>query len=197
MIIYIVGISCVGKTTIGKMLADKIGFTFFDLNEEIEKYYKKPIKRIQDESFVMDEFRDKASVVLDRLFSKSTDTNTVIAGTPAGLKFAYLRVYKKHKAKKDLFSIYIKDSPENILNRLTFYDMDSNPITVEMDPFREILYLKELKADYNYFKSSYQRADLEINIENIPLKDLPDLIVKELQKHKIVETANIQSEQSR
>ncbi|MFA5462851.1 MAG: shikimate kinase [Dysgonamonadaceae bacterium] len=68
MIIYIVGISCVGKTTIGKMLADKIGFTFFDLNEEIEKYYKKPIKRIQDESFVMDEFRDKASVVLDRLF---------------------------------------------------------------------------------------------------------------------------------
>ncbi|MFA5462850.1 MAG: hypothetical protein WC265_02110 [Dysgonamonadaceae bacterium] len=75
--------------------------------------------------------------------------------------------------------------------------MDSNPITVEMDPFREILYLKELKADYNYFKSSYQRADLEINIENIPLKDLPDLFIKELQKHKIVETANIQSEQSR
>ncbi len=31
MIIYLVGISCVGKTTIGKMLADKISFSFFDL----------------------------------------------------------------------------------------------------------------------------------------------------------------------
>jgi shikimate kinase len=28
MILYIVGISCVGKTTIEKMLAEKIGFSF-------------------------------------------------------------------------------------------------------------------------------------------------------------------------
>jgi len=49
MIIYIVGISCVGKTTIGKMLAEKIGFSFYDLDEEIQNYYQKPIERIQDE----------------------------------------------------------------------------------------------------------------------------------------------------
>jgi len=196
MIIYIVGISCVGKTTIGKMLADKIGFAFFDLNEEIEKYYKKPIERIQDEFPTIDGFRKKASVVLDQLLTKHADTDTVIAGTPSGLMFSYLSVYKKHKAKTNLLSIHIKDSPENILNRLTFYDKDSNPITVEMDGFKEILYLKELNADYNSFKRSYKRADLEVNIENIPLKDLPDLIIKELQKHKIVTTANIQSKQS-
>jgi len=32
MILYLVGISCVGKTTVGKMLAEKIGFSFFDLD---------------------------------------------------------------------------------------------------------------------------------------------------------------------
>ena len=53
MIIYFVGISCVGKTTIGKMLADKISYKFFDLDMEIEKYYGKPIERIQDECFSM------------------------------------------------------------------------------------------------------------------------------------------------
>ena len=49
MIIYIVGISCVGKTTIGRMLAEKINYSFFDLDDEIESYYQKPIERIQDE----------------------------------------------------------------------------------------------------------------------------------------------------
>ena len=33
MIIYLVGMNCVGKTTIGRMLAETIGFTFFDLDQ--------------------------------------------------------------------------------------------------------------------------------------------------------------------
>ena len=42
MILYLlVGISCVGKTTIGKMLADKISFSFFDLDLKIEDCYGK------------------------------------------------------------------------------------------------------------------------------------------------------------
>ncbi len=63
MIIYLVGIGCVGKSTIGKMISEKIGFTFFDLDREIEIYYKKPIERLQ-------EYREKGSVVLDNLLSK-------------------------------------------------------------------------------------------------------------------------------
>lgn len=39
MILYLVGISCVGKTTIGKMLAKNIDFPFFDLDIEIQNYY--------------------------------------------------------------------------------------------------------------------------------------------------------------
>ncbi len=88
MIIYLIGISCVGKTTIGKMLAEKIGFSFFDLDEEIQNYYEKPIERIQDECLTMNGYREKASVVLDKLFSKNVDS--VISGTPSGLKFSYL-----------------------------------------------------------------------------------------------------------
>ena len=58
MIIYLVGISCVGKTTIGRMLAEKINYSFFDLDEEIEKYYQKPIERMQDEWLKMNGYRD-------------------------------------------------------------------------------------------------------------------------------------------
>jgi shikimate kinase len=180
MIIYLVGISCVGKTTIGKMLAKKLSFSFFDLDEEIERYYKKPIERIQDESFSMNGFRKKGSIVLDDLFSR--DINCIISGTPSGLKFYYLQVYKKHKVNKDLYSIYIKDSCDNVLDRLTFYDKDSNPITERLDDTKKKLYLNEIKADYNYFRDSYSRADFTIDINNIGLNDIPDLIINELQK---------------
>ena len=174
MIIYLVGISCVGKTTIGKMLAEKIGYSFFDLDEEIQNHYKKPIERIQDECLTMNGYREKASIVLDKLFSRNVDS--VISGTPSGLKFSYLQVYKQHK-DKDLFSICLNDSFENILDRLTFYDKDSNPIDEKLDETKKKRYLKEIRADYNYFKDSYKRADFQINIYDMKLEKIPEMII--------------------
>jgi len=175
MIIYIVGISCVGKTTIGKMLAERIGYSFFDLDEEIQNYYEKPIERIQDECLTINGYREKASIVLDKLFSKNI--NSVISGTPSGLKFSYLQVYKRHK-DKELISVFLNDSFENVLNRLTFYDKDSNPITEILNESKKKRYLKKIKADYNYFKDSYNRADFQINIEDINLDNIPEMIIK-------------------
>lgn len=177
MIIYLVGISCVGKTTIGKLLAEKVGFSFFDLDEEIENYYKKPIERIQDECLTINGYREKASVVLDNLLSKNIDV--VISGTPSGLKFSYLQVYKRHK-EKELISICLNDSFENILNRLTFYDKDSNPITVKLDESKKKSYLKKIRTDYNYFKDSYKRADFQVNIENIKLENIAEMITDQI-----------------
>ena len=105
------------------MLAEKIGYSFYDVDSEIEKYFKKPIERIQDECLTMYEYRQKASVVLDMLFSKNI---SVISGTPAGLKFAYLKVYKKHR-EKNLLSVCLTDSFENVLERLTFFDKEVKP----------------------------------------------------------------------
>lgn len=187
MIIYLVGISCIGKSTIGKMLADKIGYSFFDLDEEIQNYYKKPIERIQDECLTMNGYREKASIVLDKLFSKNTDS--VISGTPSGLKFSYLQVYKRHK-DKELISICLNDSFENVLDRLTFYDKDSNPITERLDESKKKRYLKEIRADYNYFRDSYKRADFQVNIENIRLEKIPEMIIEEIGLNEIMPAAN-------
>ncbi len=178
MIIYLVGISCVGKTTIGKMLAEKIGYTFYDLDEEIENYYKKPIEQIQDDCLTINGYREKASIVLEILFSKNIDS--VISGTPAGLKFPYYQVYERHK-DKDLFSICLNDSFENVLDRLTFYDRDSNLITEILDESKKELYLREIQLDYNYFKDSYKRADFQIDIRNVRLENISEMILEKIR----------------
>jgi shikimate kinase len=139
----------------------------------------------------MDEFRDKASVVLNKLFLKVD--NLVIAGTQTGLKYSYLRVYKKHKKSKDIISIHILDRPENVLKRLTFYDKDSKPREILIDDSNKKAYLKEIIGDYNYYKNSYKRADLEINIENVNLENIPDLIIIKL--NEFIASANVISYQ--
>lgn len=40
MIIYLVGISCVGNTTIGRMLAKKLDFSFYGLDLIIGRKYQ-------------------------------------------------------------------------------------------------------------------------------------------------------------
>ena len=180
MKIYIVGISCVGKTTIGKLLDDYMDFSFYDLDTEVEAYYQKPIEVLQNECLTMNGYRQKASVVLDLLLK--TPENAVISGVPSGLRDAYLQVYKKNKRVIDIKSVTIMDTPENIVNRLTFYDVNSKLLDIELDEDKKKKYLKKILGDWNYFKKSLSRADLQINIENVSLTQVPGLIVDELNK---------------
>ncbi|MDD5076982.1 MAG: shikimate kinase [Sphaerochaetaceae bacterium] len=182
--------SCVGKTTIGSMLAEKIGFTFLDIDEMIQEFYQKPIERIQEECLTMYEFRKRGSIVLDQILTRYIDS--VVSGTPAGLKFSYLNVYKRHKQDKALYSIHLYDSFEHVVNRLVFYDKDSNRIIEHMDEAKRRRYLHEIKSDYNYFAGSYKKADFQINIEQVKLEDIPNLIIEELRQRNIIPQSAVQ-----
>jgi hypothetical protein len=45
--VSLVGVSCVGTTTIGRILADRRGWPFLDLDEEIERHFGLSIERLQ------------------------------------------------------------------------------------------------------------------------------------------------------
>ena len=79
MKILLFGVSNVGKTTIGKLLAEKIKFSFYDLDDEIKKYYG-----ITLEEFVHTEnlrWRDqKRGQIINKILK--LDENMVLAITP-------------------------------------------------------------------------------------------------------------------
>ncbi len=50
MHIFLTGVSCVDKSTLGKLLAERVDLPFFDLDDEIEKYFGATIERLQTTS---------------------------------------------------------------------------------------------------------------------------------------------------
>ena len=64
-------------------------------------------------------------------------------------------------------TVAIHDTPENIMERITFYDIDSRRIEKHLTDEERRLYLKEIKADISYFKRPYERADLHVTIAGL------------------------------
>ena len=161
MRVSLVGVSCVGTTTIGRTLAGRRGWPFFDLDDEIERHFGVSIERLQARFLTGYSYRKECAVVLELIATANPDC--VIALPPSGLRDAFLRVIRRVPC----VTVAVHDTPENILERITFYDIDSRPIEKHLTGEERILYLKEIKADISYFKRSYERADLQVTITGL------------------------------
>jgi len=74
---------------------------------------------------------------------------------------AYWKVVNK---TRDAIIIVLRDIAENILDRITFYDIDSRPVPMYLTDREKGLYLREIKRDIAYFSRSFRRADLSVDI---------------------------------
>ena len=100
-------------------------------------------------------------MVLERVATANPDC--VIALPPSGLRDAFLRVVRRVAG----VTVAVHDTPENILERITFHDIDSRRIDKQLTGEERILCLKDIKADISYFKRSYERADLHVTITGL------------------------------
>jgi len=171
MKIFLIGIACIGKSTIGIELAKDIGYKFFDLDIEIEKYFEKPISHLKSQFLTEYSFREKASIALKKIIEENENENYIVALPPSGLHDWY---YKKIK-KTDSIVIALNDKPENILKRITFYDDDSNLIQKQLTDKEKKLYLKEIKEDRKYYRRFYKKANYQIDIRDL---DVPGSVQK-------------------
>ena len=65
---------------------------------------------------------------------------------------------------QDATIVVLEDTAENILKRITFYDIDSRPIRRNLTDREKSLYLREIRKDIAYFSRSFQKAHLCVDI---------------------------------
>ena len=163
MRVFLTGVSCVGKTTIGIKLATLMDVRFFDLDKEVETFFGTSIERLQNRFRTTHSFRDEAAKALAHLTARPESRDSVIALPPSGLMGGYLRVIKKSTG----ITVAIRDRPENILERITFYDLDSKPIERVLTHDEKQDYLKEIRRDISYFGKTYNRAHLQVDVSGM------------------------------
>ncbi len=161
MRIFIAGVACVGKTTVGERLAALLGYRFFNVDSEIERYFNTPLARLQNRCLTAYSFSLKAAEVLKHILSRPDSADCVIALPPSGLLRGYWKVVK---TVRDSRIVVLDDTPENILKRITFYDDDSQSIEKTLSDREKRLYLKDIREDITYFRRSYERAHLWVDI---------------------------------
>jgi len=180
------GVSCVGKTSIGAILASRLGCQFYDLDVEIERFFKTSIEQLRNKLLTGESFRSEASRVLMHILENPESRNCVIALPPSGLMGRYLRVLKRAGGTIAVLT----DKPENILNRITFYDVESHPIEKQLTEGEKLIYLREIKKDITYYRKSYDRVDFRVDISGMSAEEAAEKVQQSLKSFLSNETKN-------
>jgi shikimate kinase len=124
MIVFIIGMPGVGKTTIGKRWSKEHHIKFSDLDIFIENYYQKSINQIIAHEGEK-KFRELEHIVLNHLI-QTTNSDIIVScggGTPC---------FHNNIALMNLHgsTIYIKNTIENIVENL-WNDTQSRPLLIK------------------------------------------------------------------
>jgi shikimate kinase len=160
--IVLVGLSGAGKSTVGALVAQKLGRTFLDFDAEIERREGMPIAQIfgergeagfrQLEHKLTEELKDLGNMVVAPGAGWIADPQNVAVLRPPAM-FVYLRV-----------------RPDAALKRLAGV-VGGRPLLNHPDPLGELAKLFEAR------RVAYQASDFEIGTETLTPQQVADQIV--------------------
>ncbi len=155
--IFLVGFMGAGKTTVGRLLAEKLGFAFLDLDEEIQKEVGLSIREIFER---MGEaaFRDMESRMLRRLAAIDNVVVALGGGT-------FVREENRQRVRQLGISVWLDCPIEIILRRVE--GKADRPLYRSAEQMRE-LWRARLPA--------YRQADLRVDAG----EEEPEAIVQQI-----------------
>lgn len=162
--IFLVGFMGAGKTTVGRILARKLGYRYCDADKVIETKAGKTVSDIFS-AFGEEYFRDLES---ETLYSLAGKTKQVIA-TGGG---AVVREENREAMKKGGVTIYLKAPMSVIWERVRH--SKTRPLLNVDDPFDAAEELLRKRAPF------YETADITIDTENLTPEEAASEIMKKL-----------------
>jgi shikimate kinase len=183
MRIILVGVSCVGKSTVGQLIANKHGFTFIDFDWECEKRTGERITEMKKKFLTEHSYRDYVNHILDAILTEYPN-NLILAMPPGGMFQQYTKHYKKHP---DLIIVALKDTAKNIIKRLVFYDDESQfDSTYTVTPENYDYYHNDVKEDIAYFNPKYKNAHIHLSVNGRPAEEVAEELWMLLQEKRHV-----------
>ncbi len=162
MNIVLTGFMCTGKTSVGKLLAEKLGYQFVDTDDLIEQRVG---MKISDIFAVYGEpyFRDVETEVVKEVAKK----DKFVISTGGGV---VLRKVNIDELRKNGIIINLTAKPETIYNRLK-NQPGVRPLLNKPDPMNEIIKLLSQREEY------YKNCDLRIETDNFTVEQIVQQIL--------------------
>lgn len=148
--LYLMGFMASGKTTIGKLLAERLGWNFVDIDEDIEASQSCSIAEIFD-TLGEESFRSmEADAIRQRVRAVACGRPTVMAlGGGAAAQPANVDLIETHGV-----TIWLSCPFETVVRRVG--QDASRPLARDLKKFEELFHARQ---------QSYGRADFRIEIE--------------------------------
>ena len=148
MIIYLIGLPGVGKTTTGKMLAKNLHFDYLDLDNEIELSTRKSISTI---------FKEKGEPYFrelekDELFN-TFNLNDYVISTGGGTPCFFDNI---EMMNKNGYTIYLSSTPKDIYDRFTPSELAKRPLLKDG--------IEKLEDLYSSRKKFYEKSQHKVEI---------------------------------
>jgi len=173
--IYLAGFMASGKSTIGPILANVLGWEYYDLDCEIESREEKKIVDIFEENGE-EYFRTLESSILNDLSQVNNIVISLGGGTMA--KTENLKVMKSTGK-----IIFLETSPEEVYNRLK--NKTDRPLVKDLvlsDAGKEE-FIEKINKLLSERQSYYSQADITINTDSTNVGRTVDQIKKRIIKY--------------
>lgn len=176
-IYYLTGFMASGKSTIGPILANTLGWDHYDLDREIEKEEGKKVKEIfklKGEQY----FRKIETSLLKKLSSLDNVIISLGGGTIADLQNFEI-------IKNSGYFIYLKSSPEVAFKRLEFKrDRPNILLDEDKDATKEQI-MDRIKLLFDSRKKYYEQADFILDTDKEAVGKSVDKIFKFIRSNKV------------
>lgn len=154
MKIILFGVSNVGKTTMGTRLAERLGYSFYDLDEEVKREFHTTLEAFGHMGSLR--WRDqKRGRIIKKILS--INENMVFAVSP----ISYTDNFRTRVTAEDTLPIVLVDTPTNIFDRLVF--SDENDIIYKDDVYKNThkeYYLKDIQAEIEWYSRVFNQMGI-------------------------------------
>lgn len=173
MNIVLIGYRCTGKSSIGKLLSERLKWKFVDTDELIEKEAGLKIEDIVSEKG-WDEFRRLERTVIHKI----SNLDGLVISTGGG---AILDKENTSRLHKNGWIVWLNASPEIIKERMLKDNKSGliRPSLTGKDPIQEIKDVLSVRIPF-YKKA----ADFVVETNTFSQKEICDIILKQFQRIK-------------